>query len=105
MLTARFDQAFHYARQLHQNQVRKGTAIPYISHLMAVSALVLEHGGDENQAAFSNGSHVHRPERTVKPDLKTLAGLCWEFVKHPLKTKNWRCVADFPQLFSPFRAK
>jgi hypothetical protein len=50
VLTARFDQAFHYARQLHQNQVRKGTAIPYISHLMAVSAFVVEHGGDENQA-------------------------------------------------------
>jgi (p)ppGpp synthase/HD superfamily hydrolase len=50
VLTNRFDQAFHYARQLHQNQVRKGTAIPYISHSMAVSAFVVEHGGDENQA-------------------------------------------------------
>lgn len=29
---------------------RKGTSIPYISHLMTVSALVIEHGGDENQA-------------------------------------------------------
>jgi (p)ppGpp synthase/HD superfamily hydrolase len=31
-------------------QLRKGTSIPYLSHLMAVSALVLEHGGDEEQA-------------------------------------------------------
>jgi (p)ppGpp synthase/HD superfamily hydrolase len=50
MLTARFDKAFLYAHQLHQGQVRKGTAIPYISHLMTVSALVVEHGGDEDQA-------------------------------------------------------
>lgn len=34
----------------HANQVRKGTGIAYVSHLMAVSALVLEHGGDEQQA-------------------------------------------------------
>ena len=49
-LTTRFDDAFSYARQLHQHQVRKGTTIPYISHLMAVSALVVEHGGNEDQA-------------------------------------------------------
>lgn len=40
MLTARFDEAFRYARDLHKNQMRKGTSIPYISHLMTVSALV-----------------------------------------------------------------
>jgi (p)ppGpp synthase/HD superfamily hydrolase len=50
VLSLRFDEAVQYARQLHQNQSRKGTAIPYISHLLAVSALVLEHGGDESQA-------------------------------------------------------
>jgi (p)ppGpp synthase/HD superfamily hydrolase len=50
VLSARFDKAFAYARRLHQRQVRKGTDIPYIAHLMAVAALVLEHGGNENQA-------------------------------------------------------
>ena len=50
MLTTRFNDAFCYAHRLHQNQLRKGTTIPYISHLMAVSALIVEHGGDENQA-------------------------------------------------------
>jgi GTP pyrophosphokinase len=38
------------AFRLHAEQRRKGTAIPYLAHLMAVSALVLEHGGDEEQA-------------------------------------------------------
>jgi (p)ppGpp synthase/HD superfamily hydrolase len=50
MLTKRFDDAFHYAHQLHQNQTRKGTTIPYISHLLSVAALVIEHGGNEDQA-------------------------------------------------------
>jgi (p)ppGpp synthase/HD superfamily hydrolase len=49
-LTSRFDDAFRYAHQLHQSQTRKGTDIPYISHLMTVSALVVEHGGNEDQA-------------------------------------------------------
>jgi len=50
MLSSRFSQALVYAHELHQNQVRKGTSIPYISHLMAVSAIALEHGANEDQA-------------------------------------------------------
>ena len=38
------------AFQIHADQLRKGTDIPYVSHLLAVAALVLEHGGDEGQA-------------------------------------------------------
>jgi (p)ppGpp synthase/HD superfamily hydrolase len=50
MLTDRFDEAFRLAHRLHRTQLRKGTPIPYISHLMTVAALVVEHGGDEDQA-------------------------------------------------------
>jgi len=50
MLTIRFDEALRYAHDLHREQVRKGTRIPYVSHLMTVSALVIEHGGNEDQA-------------------------------------------------------
>jgi (p)ppGpp synthase/HD superfamily hydrolase len=50
MLSDRFDDAFRYAHELHRAQPRKGTSIPYISHLMAVAGLVLEHGGNEDQA-------------------------------------------------------
>ncbi len=42
--------AVAFAFALHAEQCRKGTAIPYIAHLMSVAALVLEHGGDEDQA-------------------------------------------------------
>ena len=50
VLTKRFDDALLYASELHRQQVRKGTGIPYISHLLSVSALVLKSGGDEDQA-------------------------------------------------------
>jgi (p)ppGpp synthase/HD superfamily hydrolase len=46
----RFDDALVYASQLHRDQARKGTPIPYVSHLLAVAAIVLEHGGTEDEA-------------------------------------------------------
>ena len=50
MLTERFQRAFGLASEIHALQLRKGTSIPYVSHLMSVAALVLEHGGDEDAA-------------------------------------------------------
>ncbi len=50
LLSDRFQEALIYATQLHAYQVRKGSTVPYISHLMSVAALVLEDGGDEEQA-------------------------------------------------------
>ena len=45
----RLSEAYRYAAALHASQLRKGTRIPYIAHLMAVAAIVLEHGGNEDQ--------------------------------------------------------
>jgi GTP pyrophosphokinase len=50
VLSDRFYAALDYAARLHAGQARKGTRIPYVSHLLAVSSLVLEHGGDEDEA-------------------------------------------------------
>lgn len=46
----RLAEAFAFAAGAHREQMRKDTGIPYVSHLMSVCALVLEHGGDEDQA-------------------------------------------------------
>ena len=46
----RFFKAVSYAAEAHRDQVRKSTNIAYISHPLGVSALVLEVGGDEDQA-------------------------------------------------------
>lgn len=50
ILGARYYQAFEYANKWHFNQVRKSTSLPYILHPMGVASLVLEAGGDEDQA-------------------------------------------------------
>jgi (p)ppGpp synthase/HD superfamily hydrolase len=49
-LSERFDEALTYASRHHRQQLRKGSRVPYMTHLMSVSALVLEHGGSEDQA-------------------------------------------------------
>ena len=49
-LTERYAQAGVYASILHGAQVRKGTQIAYMSHLLGVSSLVIEAGGDEDLA-------------------------------------------------------
>ncbi|MGY1709103.1 HD domain-containing protein [Geodermatophilus sp. SYSU D00758] len=49
-LSIRYDEALAYASTHHREQLRKGSRVPYLTHLMSVSALVLEHGGSEDQA-------------------------------------------------------
>jgi (p)ppGpp synthase/HD superfamily hydrolase len=46
----RFDSALQFAVEHHRRQLRKGTEIPYVAHILAVTALVLEMGGDEDEA-------------------------------------------------------
>jgi len=50
VLTGRFTEAVRWASHLHADQARKGTRIAYVSHLLAVSSLVLEDGGTEEEA-------------------------------------------------------
>jgi (p)ppGpp synthase/HD superfamily hydrolase len=49
-LSRKYLDALAFASRLHRTQVRKGTRTPYVTHLMAVSTLVMEYGGDEQQA-------------------------------------------------------
>lgn len=50
ILTKRFTDTLDYARVAHAAQVRKGSSIPYLYHLLGVASLVIEFGGDEDQA-------------------------------------------------------
>lgn len=50
MLGERFDAALHLASELHRQQLRKESGVPYVSHLLAVCSLALEFGADEDQA-------------------------------------------------------
>jgi (p)ppGpp synthase/HD superfamily hydrolase len=69
-LTQRFCDALTYAFELHRKQIRKGTAIPYLAHLLAVAGIVLEYGGTEDEAISAllhdavedQGGHATREE-------------------------------------------
>lgn len=50
LLTHRFEGALVYAFQLHSDQLRKGSEVPYMAHLLGVTSLVLEDGGSEDEA-------------------------------------------------------
>jgi (p)ppGpp synthase/HD superfamily hydrolase len=46
----KFEEALSFVCRLHAEQIRKQTDIPYISHLIGVAGIVLEHGGDADEA-------------------------------------------------------
>jgi (p)ppGpp synthase/HD superfamily hydrolase len=50
ILSTRFEDALTYACTIHAGQTRKGTGVPYISHLLSVAALALEFGANEEEA-------------------------------------------------------
>jgi (p)ppGpp synthase/HD superfamily hydrolase len=45
----KFERALVYAARLHRDQYRKGTRIPYVTHLLAVASIVGENGGTEDE--------------------------------------------------------
>ena len=50
----RFVEAVAWVTRRHADQARKGGSdVPYLSHLLAVAALVLEDGGDEDDAVIA----------------------------------------------------
>lgn len=50
LLSYRFAEALTGAAELHRHQGRRGTRVPYVSHLLGVTALALEHGATEDEA-------------------------------------------------------
>ena len=46
----RLSQALAYAENVHAGVMRKGTDIPYLAHVVGVSAIVMETGGSEDEA-------------------------------------------------------
>ena len=50
LLDGAFEDALRYALARHRTQSRKGTRIPYMSHLLQVCGRVLEAGGTQDQA-------------------------------------------------------
>ncbi len=75
-MTEQFEKALVYANLLHRNQKRKSTGCPYISHLLAVSALVMDFGGDEDEAiaALLHDAVEDQGGHKVEPRIRRMFG-------------------------------
>lgn len=49
LLSSKFTEALLYTSELHARQRRKGGQIPFLAHLLGVTSIVLEDGGDEEE--------------------------------------------------------
>lgn len=75
MLTDRYKEALQFAAEVHEGHTKKGTEVSYLSHLLSVSALVMENDGDEDEA---------------------IAGLLHDSVEDRGDSYQTRCKADPP---------
>ncbi|MGL5065000.1 MAG: HD domain-containing protein [Microcoleus sp.] len=50
LLSNRFSEALTYAAELHATQIRKGSGVPYIAHLLGTASIALEYGATEDEA-------------------------------------------------------
>ena len=105
-LTQRFTDALGYATDVHARQSRKGTSVPYVSHVLAVCSLVLEDGGGEDEAiaallhdAVEDGGGQPRLEDIRRRFGDRVAEIVWtcsdtdETPKPPWKERKTRYIA------------
>jgi (p)ppGpp synthase/HD superfamily hydrolase len=98
VLTARFSEAVRWASLLHSDQSRKGTRIPYVSHLLAVASLVLEDGGDEDEAIAAVLHDAIEDQQTPEAEIRARFGgrvaaivrACSDDVGGPRDESDWR---------------
>lgn len=93
--------AFALATKWHGSQVRKGNDDPYISHLMAVSALVIEYGGTQEQATAALLHDILEDTECTKDVLVTAVGQevadIVEACTHATIEKTGNAETDFVQ--------
>jgi (p)ppGpp synthase/HD superfamily hydrolase len=75
-LSDKFIEALIYSARLHAGQLRKGTQIPYFSHLMGVTALVLKEGGTPTEAiaALLHDALEDQPKKTSREEIRARFG-------------------------------
>ena len=93
--------ALAFALEAHGNQTRKGSDVPYASHLLQVAGLVLEHGGGIDQAIAAllhdvvedcEGVTQEQIERRFGPDVARIVGDCTDTLPgdRPGEKSPWR---------------
>ena len=103
VLGPRYATAVEYAARMHADQVRKGTSIPYICHPLAVSALVLEAGGDED-VAIAALLHDVAEDCGGEPVLAEIEDMFGRRVAHIVRACSDSLVVD-PSAKAPWRER
>lgn len=99
-LSTRFDHALLFAAQVHREQDRKKSGIPYLSHLLGVASIVLDYGGDEEMAIAALlhdavEDHGGRPMLKVIGQVfgprvaKIVDGCTDSYAEDPKKKEGW----------------
>ena len=99
-LSTRFDHALLFAAQVHREQDRKKSGIPYLSHLLGVASIVLDYGGDEEMAIAALlhdavEDHGGRPMLKVIEQIfgsrvaKIVDGCTDSYAEDPKKKEGW----------------
>lgn len=93
VLGGRFTAALELAVELHREQARKGTRIPYLGHILGVAALVIEDGGSEDEiiaALLHDGPEDAGGEATLArigerfgPEVKRIVAACSDTFETP----------------------
>lgn len=96
---AKLVEALAFALAAHGDQKRKGTEIPYVSHLLQVAGLVLEHGGDAEQAT---AALLHDTLEDAHVELATLREKFGARVAAVVKSLTDVLEGDTPEHKSPW---
>jgi GTP pyrophosphokinase len=89
----RFDEALAVAGRLHAGQVRKGTDIPYVAHLLGTCAIAIERGATEDEAiaallhdAIEDVEPVEEARQQIRrfgPEVERIVEACTDADTHP----------------------
>jgi GTP pyrophosphokinase len=74
ILSERFDEALLFAARIHREQRRKGSETPYIAHLLAVTSLVIENGGGEEEAIAALLHDAREDQGVTTQELERMFG-------------------------------
>lgn len=76
MLSERFTEALVFATQLHASQIRKGSGVPYVAHLLGVASIALEYGANETEAiaALLHDAIEDRGGDTIRQEIRRRFG-------------------------------
>jgi (p)ppGpp synthase/HD superfamily hydrolase len=81
-LTELFDHAVRYANRIHANQTRKGTDVPFMTHLLGVASLVLENGAESEDEVIGALLHDAAEDQGGRPRLEDIRERFGERVGH-----------------------